>query len=113
MCVLAIINGAVDGDGPHAGRIPVTVAIIVFTAVTTGPHVDVAQTVAALNRTVRSYELPYFHRGDVTFRLSSCWLRKLLVFCVFSNVTEELGASIFRADPYGLCAVSLRLTDLI
>ncbi len=46
--VLAGVDGGVDGDGPHGGRVPVAVAVVVLAAVAGGPHVDVAETVAAL-----------------------------------------------------------------
>jgi hypothetical protein len=51
MCILTIINSAVNGDGPHARRVSIAVTIIIFTTVTTRPDVDIPQTIAALNKT--------------------------------------------------------------
>jgi hypothetical protein len=51
MCILAVVDRAVDGDSPHAGCIAITVAIIVFPPVTTCPHIDVTKSVSTLNST--------------------------------------------------------------
>ncbi|KAL0595567.1 hypothetical protein AAY473_035758 [Plecturocebus cupreus] len=46
----AVVDGRVDGDGPHAGGVAVTVAVIVAATVPRGPHVDAAFAAAALGR---------------------------------------------------------------
>ena len=51
MCILAVVDGAVDRNGPHTGRISIAVAIIVLTAIATGPHIDVAQPISTLSNT--------------------------------------------------------------
>jgi len=45
---LAIIGGRVDRHCPHTRRVAVTVAVVIGPSVTRGPHVDRAETVAAL-----------------------------------------------------------------
>ena len=47
-CRAAIVDGRVDRDGPHAGRVAVTVAVVVLAAVAGRPHVYAAEAVAAL-----------------------------------------------------------------
>jgi len=54
--ILAIINGAVNGNGPHGGGITIAVAIILLTAIARCPDIDVAQTIATL-RVARKYEI--------------------------------------------------------
>lgn len=44
----AVVNGRVDGDGPHAGGVAVAVAVVVAAAVARRPHVDAAFAPAAL-----------------------------------------------------------------
>lgn len=46
--VLAVVDGRVDGYGPHGRRVAVAVAVVVRAAVAARPHVDVAQAAAAL-----------------------------------------------------------------
>ncbi len=48
--VLAGVDGGVDGDRPHGGRVAVAVAVVVLAAVAGGPDIDVAEAVAALVR---------------------------------------------------------------
>ena len=50
MRILAVVDGAVDRDGPHTRRVAITVTIVVLTAISARPHVDVTQTIATLNR---------------------------------------------------------------
>ena len=38
----AVVDGRVDGDGPHAGGVAITVTVVVAAAVPGGPHVDAA-----------------------------------------------------------------------
>ena len=45
---LAVVGGRVDRNGPHAGRVAVTVAVVVVPAVARRPHVDGAETATAL-----------------------------------------------------------------
>ena len=59
--VLPGVDGGVDGDGPHGGRVPVTVAVVVLTSISGGPHIDVTQTVTAL-KSGRKNILRYFGR---------------------------------------------------
>lgn len=42
MSVLAVVDCAVNADGPHAGCVPIAITIVLFTAVTGRPYVDVA-----------------------------------------------------------------------
>lgn len=44
----SIVDGRVDGDGPHAGGVAVAVAVVVTAAVSRRPHVDAAFASAAL-----------------------------------------------------------------
>lgn len=44
----AVVDGRVDGDGPHAGGVAVTVAVVVAATVPGGPHVDAAFASSAL-----------------------------------------------------------------
>ena len=44
MCIFPRVDGRVDGNGPHGGRIAIAVAIIVLTSITGSPDIDVAQT---------------------------------------------------------------------
>lgn len=48
MCILSIIDGTVDRDCPHGRSISITIAVILFTAITRCPDVNVPQTIAAL-----------------------------------------------------------------
>ena len=48
MCIFPRVDGRVDGNGPHGGRIAIAVAIIVLTSITGSPDIDVAQTMTAL-----------------------------------------------------------------
>ena len=47
-CGPAVVDGRVDGDGPHARCVAVAVAVIVAAAVARGPHVDAAFAPASL-----------------------------------------------------------------
>jgi hypothetical protein len=49
MSILTVVDGAVDGDGPHAGGVSVTVAVIFFTPITARPNVDVTETIPTLS----------------------------------------------------------------
>lgn len=44
----AVVDGRVDGDGPHAGGVAVAVAVVVASAIARRPHVDAAFAAAAL-----------------------------------------------------------------
>lgn len=44
----SVVDGRVDGDGPHAGGVAVAVAVVVAAAVSRRPHVDAAFASAAL-----------------------------------------------------------------
>ena len=46
----SVIDGWVDGDGPHAGGVAVAVAVVIATAVSRCPHVDAAFASAALKQ---------------------------------------------------------------
>ena len=48
MCIFPRVDGRVDGNGPHGGRIAIAVAIVVLTSITGSPDIDVAQTMTAL-----------------------------------------------------------------
>lgn len=48
VCILSVVDRRVDGDGPHAGRVAVTITVVVLAAVTRSPNVDVAQTSSTL-----------------------------------------------------------------
>lgn len=48
-----VVDGRVDGDGPHAGGVAVAVAVVVAAAVPRRPHVDAAFAPAALQETGR------------------------------------------------------------
>lgn len=50
MGVLAVVNGAVNGYRPHAGRVSVTVTVIIFAAVAARPNVNIPFAIASLNR---------------------------------------------------------------
>ena len=52
--VLPGVNGGVDGDGPHAGGVAITVAVVVLSTISTGPHIDVTQATATLIDTPES-----------------------------------------------------------
>ena len=66
--VLAVVDGRVDGDGPHAGCVAVAVAVVVLTTVSRGPDVDVAQPVTALEHTAQTHgrrcSSPYEERPE-------------------------------------------------
>ena len=47
MSVLTVVDGGVDGDGPHGSGISITVAVVVFSSVTRGPDEDGSQTVSS------------------------------------------------------------------
>jgi len=49
MRILSVVDGAVDRNGPHAGCVSIAVAIIILTAIATGPHIDVAQPISTLS----------------------------------------------------------------
>lgn len=63
------IDGRVDGDGPHGGRVAVAVAVVVLAAVAAGPHVDVAETLAALKNKTLHVDYNWFlkHKMGLTF----------------------------------------------
>ena len=46
--IFAVIDGGVDGDGPHGCGVSIAVAVIVFATVTAGPDKDGAEPIAAL-----------------------------------------------------------------
>ena len=48
MGVLAVVDGRIDGNGPHGGGVAVAVAVVVLAAVSRRPHIDAAQAVATL-----------------------------------------------------------------
>lgn len=50
----AVVDGRVDGDGPHAGGVAIAVAVVVAAAVPRGPHVDAAFAPAALGENRRN-----------------------------------------------------------
>lgn len=53
MRVLTIVNSAIDTDGPHARGVSVAVTIVLFSAVSGSPHVNVTQSVPALKKRTR------------------------------------------------------------
>jgi hypothetical protein len=58
--ILAIVDGRIDGDCPHAGRISITVAIVVLAAIAAGPDENGSQPVSAL--------IHAFHNCPANFR---------------------------------------------
>lgn len=48
MGILTVIDRTIDADRPHAGRVTITITIIIFTPIATSPDVDISQTIAAL-----------------------------------------------------------------
>lgn len=55
--ILAVVDGAVYADGPHAGRVTIAVAVVIFAAVAAGPNVNISQSVSTLNnKAVLSHE---------------------------------------------------------
>lgn len=48
--VLAVIDSAIYADGPHARRITVTIAVVVFSAITTRPYINVPQAITSLSQ---------------------------------------------------------------
>lgn len=70
MRVLPIVNRAVNGNGPHAGSVAITVTVIVLTAVPTRPDVDVTQSVSTLKSTESEHDV-LLGFGAVTTRLST------------------------------------------
>lgn len=46
--ILAIVDGAVNGNCPHGGGIAIAVAIILLAAIARRPDIDVAQAISAL-----------------------------------------------------------------
>ena len=67
MCIFPRVDGRVDGNGPHGGRIAIAVAIIVLTSITGSPDIDVAQTMTALIK-FRKYVV----RGSFTYYVIIC-----------------------------------------
>lgn len=59
MSVLPIVDGAINTDGPHTGRITVAVAIVLLATVARGPHVDVAQSSSTLPKTETVNSIQY------------------------------------------------------
>lgn len=51
MRVLTVVDGTVDADGPHTCGVPVTITIVLLSAVPGRPDVDIAQSVSTLMRT--------------------------------------------------------------
>ena len=58
MSVLAVVDGAVDRNGPHAGGVAITVTIIILTSIATGPHVDVSQAISTLTQNTIHVYMP-------------------------------------------------------
>lgn len=54
MSVLPIVDGAINTDGPHTGRVTVAIAIVLLTTVARGPHVNVAQSSSTLRKQKRT-----------------------------------------------------------
>jgi len=48
MCVLTVVDGTVDADGPHTRGVSVTVTVVLLSAIPGRPDVDIAQSVSAL-----------------------------------------------------------------
>lgn len=48
VCVLAIVDGAVNRNGPHGGSVAIAIAIILFATIPRCPDIDVAQSIASL-----------------------------------------------------------------
>lgn len=48
MGVLTIVNGTVDTDGPHTCGVSVTITVVLFSAISRCPDIDIAQPVSAL-----------------------------------------------------------------
>lgn len=46
--ILSVVDGAVNGNSPHRSRIAVAVAIVLLAAIPRCPHIDVAESIAAL-----------------------------------------------------------------
>lgn len=51
MGVLTVVDGTIDTDGPHTRGISVTITIILLSAVSGRPNVDIAQSVSTLMET--------------------------------------------------------------
>ena len=59
----AVVDGRVDGDGPHARGIAITIAVVVAAAIPRGPHIDAAFAASAL----------WEDRGDTNSRTCGYW----------------------------------------
>jgi len=46
--VLAVVDGAVNGNGPHGGGVAVAVAVVLLAAVAGGPNIDVPEAISTL-----------------------------------------------------------------
>lgn len=59
----AVVDGRVDGDGPHAGGVAITVAVVVAATVPGGPHIDAAFAASALGEASgdreRGHQVPH------------------------------------------------------
>lgn len=57
--VLAVVDGAINGNSPHGGGIPVAVAVVLLSAVAGCPNIDVAQAISSL-REGRKISIKYW-----------------------------------------------------
>lgn len=48
MGILAVVDGAVDTDGPHTRGVSVTITIVLLSAIPGRPDVNITQSVSAL-----------------------------------------------------------------
>lgn len=56
MRVLTVVNSTVDTDGPHARGVSIAITIVLLSAVTGSPDVNVTQTVSTLIQGERERE---------------------------------------------------------
>lgn len=86
MSVLPIVDGAINTDGPHTGRITVAIAIVLLATVTRGPHVNVAQSSSTLRHAkieiINSIWIQYYISPLLGFYLK-------IISKIFSRVWDE------------------------
>lgn len=100
----SVVDGRVDGDGPHAGGVAVAVAVVVAAAVSRRPHVDAAFASAALKTpTTPSREKDARLGTHVISSSTTNILFTLSVFCFFFTHI------LFFAQPHytSLCVSEL------
>lgn len=90
MSVLPIVDGAINTDGPHTGRITVAIAIVLLATVTRGPHVNVAQSSPTLGTDTFNSILDPIHTPPL---LGFCL--EIILFEIFSRKCETKYIAFF------------------